>query len=853
MASDDWERHKAIILHLYLLEKTPLHHVVSYMQQKHNFAKKKSQYEYQFKKWGVKTNLKKEDWQHLRHHLQKRTGIQSEVTLFGAPLSPNRVRKKTQRYSAIPTARDFGKRPPSPEVPNEMFVRVRTPTIIEENIWPFLPWFRFKNRVLPALRDPSGLLGMFFAALGSEESLFQCNENTIFQRLFDISRNPLQLRKATFHLTSMIPDDSVGGRQKAEALARKELSLSMATEMLKLVFFSLSNNHNIPYQNERNLRVHDRLVLHLIEAVSYSNPEMLSCIYSTGHCATTNAIKEAVYGSAIREKNYALVSRLLESGVDPNTNIQKFRHIECTIKRGIIELDRRFPSPPVRSGICEAAFACDIHLAKILLNAGASADSTCTMSGSALEIAAFAGGSAGASDKSAKFAQLLIEHGALIDRSASCRKCRLLKLISPIAISIARQNTHMLEVLIKEEASISLYTYSEVLRREHDNSRYGGTTWSSRVFRSFKRSYAPLDVAIISGNDGLIRRLLRPVLSYPTQASVQVVKQALTTSCLSGNADTVSKLLAHHPDILTTDEWTLGVTPLVATAWNKDITIAELLLELGAHIGPTPGNRISRTVTPTPIHVAAYHGNTSLVRHLVDRGADCNVRYTPEPPSDYHLTNTLVWLLPAVVASPLQLALWSGSGDTATLLISYHSNILGGRLVQAVNLGNSASIPDLVFEGANVLSANKNVRMLLEATVEIGNAISTIGSYFSLGGLYRSEDLYLAVRAAIKWKDYSVVRLLADHRPVGEIDRHEASSLVLSIEECEWNLVSLLLCDPFLPGPSQSYYIITDSTLYYTSINWGLRYGYPNGNRGYCGLTPLVRPFIPQPSLSSKK
>ncbi|KAI0855133.1 Clr5 domain-containing protein [Xylaria cubensis] len=74
MASDDWERHKAIILHLYLLEKTPLHKATAYMQQEHNFTRKRSQYEYQFKKWGVKKNLKKEDWQHLRHQLQKKVG-----------------------------------------------------------------------------------------------------------------------------------------------------------------------------------------------------------------------------------------------------------------------------------------------------------------------------------------------------------------------------------------------------------------------------------------------------------------------------------------------------------------------------------------------------------------------------------------------------------------------------------------------------------------------------------------------------------------------------------------------------------------------------------------------------------
>ncbi|KAI0481895.1 hypothetical protein F4859DRAFT_503583 [Xylaria cf. heliscus] len=235
MASEDWERHKANILHLYLLEKYHLNQVVHYMQQKHNFTKKKGQYEYQFKKWGVKKNLKKEHWQNLRHQLQKRAGKQSEVTFFGAPLSPSRVHKETQRYTAIPTAKEFGKQLPSPELLHGTMIRVQTPPIIEDITWPSLPWFRFKNRILPT---------------SSEESYFQHRSRSLFKSLFDVSRNPLELRKAAFHLTNMIPDDSIGEHLKAESLMRKELPLSIATEMLKLIFFNLSNNNGIPNNAE---------------------------------------------------------------------------------------------------------------------------------------------------------------------------------------------------------------------------------------------------------------------------------------------------------------------------------------------------------------------------------------------------------------------------------------------------------------------------------------------------------------------------------------------------------------------------------------------------------------------------
>ncbi|TRX91199.1 hypothetical protein FHL15_007987 [Xylaria flabelliformis] len=633
----------------------------------------------------------------------------------------------------------------------------------------------------------------------------------------------------------MIPNDSMDGYQEVETLAQKQLSLSMAMELFKVVFFNLSNN-NIPYANSRELRAHDQLVLHLVEAVSRSNPEMLSYILSS-HCATTNAIKEAVYGSAIREKDHETVLRLLESGIDPNKKIENFQLFKCTFKRGMIELDCNLVSSPW-SGIYEAAFACDTRLGKILINAGASVSHACIKSISALEIAAFAGGYAGASNKSVEFAQLLIEHGALIDNSTSCRKCTRLKLLSPIAISIIRQNNRMAEFLTEQDASIRPYEYTEVSRRGCDYHTVG-----LLQFKYFGIRTTPLNTAIVSGNMLIVERLLQPILSHPRPICLRFVKEALMTSILVGDADTASKLLAHHPGLLTIDRWTLGVKPLVATAWNKDISIAELLLERGAHIGPKRGDGILQVETPAPMHVAAYYGNTSLVRQLMHRGADHNVRYKSpqvlEPPGRLFFDTSFSRLLPVAVASPLQLALWNGSRETVSLLISQDAGVLSGKSFQGVDLEDGISISGLTFGVTSVLSSNQNARAVFEATKEIGSAFSVIQSYFSLGGLYRSEDLYLAVLAAIESKDYSIVRLIADYRPIGEIDSHEASALMLSIEEREWVIVSLLLRDPFLPGPSRSYYRIVNERLNYNEKE-GL-----NHNRGYpdCsghGLTPLV-------------
>ncbi|KAI0548131.1 ankyrin repeat-containing domain protein [Xylaria curta] len=834
MASDDWERHKAIILHLYLLEKNPLHQVITYMQQEHNFIKKKSQYEYQFKKWGVKKNLKKEDWQHLRHQLQKRLGKQSEVTLFGIPLSKGRIRKEMLRYTAIPTASEFGKRPSSPQLPCGIMVRARTPPIVENIMWPSLPWFQFKNGIFPMLRNPSGLLNTLFAALGSEESSFSIKAISALISSLRISKNPLELRGAILHLTSMIPDDSISGCQKAEPMAQNQLSLSMATELVKVVFFNLSNK-NIPNFDQRELRVHDEFILHLVEAVSRSNPEMLSYILSS-HCATANAIKEAVYGSAIRKKDYAIILRLLESGINPNMEIRNYQMFKCKAKRGIIDLEYRVFSSKW-SGICEAAITFDTRLFNILINAGASVNRACTKDASALEIVAFAG-HADVSDKSVEFAQLLIKHGALIDHPTSCRKCSRLKLLSPIAISISRRNNRMAEFLTKKDVSIRSYQYTEVSRWGCDRHR-----WDISQLEYLGIRKTPVNTAIVSSNKTIVERLLQPVLSHPGPIRMRSIKEALITSSLVGDTVTASKLLAHLPGLPVIDRWTLGVKPLVAAAWNKDTTIAELLLGQGAYIGPKRGDGILRVETPAPIHVAAYYGNTDLVRHLMYRGADYNVHYQPPPPSfefpKYFPDSSLSWLLPDAVANPLQLALWNGSGDTVSLLVSQDAGVLSGKPIQEVDLSDSVSITKLPFGFIAGLSVNQNARAAFQATEEIDSAFSIIQSYFSLGGLYRSRDLYHAVLAAIKSKDYSIVRLIADHRPIGQIDSHEASSLLISIEEREWNIVSLLLRDPFLPGPSSSYYEMVHERLRYNEEE-GLNHNrsYPDCS-DYYGLTPL--------------
>ncbi|KAI3339558.1 hypothetical protein F4824DRAFT_455817 [Ustulina deusta] len=270
------------------------------MEKTHNFTKTKNQYEYQPRKWRVKKKVPQEAWKYVSHQIKKREGKKTEITLFGIPVSAAKVRKETQRYAVPPRANEFGKRLPSPELPSGIVIRAQTPLIIKPDVsWPkVLPWFHFKNGLLPPPGFPGDLLIAFF-------TLGQYDEIHRVESIYSAWRNPRELHKLLLRLANMVLDDPEDRHEKAEALARNEFPPCMVMKMLKIIFFRLSNKLGEygEYRNKASQCIHDKFVLHLVKAVSHSNPEMIKSLFSS-RSATTKAIKEAVYGSAIREKNY---------------------------------------------------------------------------------------------------------------------------------------------------------------------------------------------------------------------------------------------------------------------------------------------------------------------------------------------------------------------------------------------------------------------------------------------------------------------------------------------------------------------------------------------------------------------
>ncbi|KAI1360614.1 Clr5 domain-containing protein [Xylaria arbuscula] len=340
MASDDWEQHKVQIVLMYCLEKKSLQQIVSYMKEHHNFNKKPNQYEYRLRTWGIRKNATKDVWSYVARRVQKRKKIdkRSKVLLYGVPVPDERLRKEIQRYTIIPTATDFGIQVASPQAPEKDIVHIRSPSVTSfESMWPeTLPWFQFEQRFRIMLRTSSNCL---VAAVGAFESktkgkIYQ--KERILWSLLPITGDISMLRQAISDYSKLIPRRYQEINQKPEPPVRVQDFDSIAMDFLGAILFRLSNNLSLcPWDWDS----HDPLVVQIVEGLSRSCPQMVSGLFSD--CSeTATAIKEALYSSALRQKQYVIVSRLLECGVNPDLPIDNVHRASqsFSLQRGKIRL-----------------------------------------------------------------------------------------------------------------------------------------------------------------------------------------------------------------------------------------------------------------------------------------------------------------------------------------------------------------------------------------------------------------------------------------------------------------------------------------------------------------------------------
>ncbi|KAH9908682.1 ankyrin repeat-containing domain protein [Xylariomycetidae sp. FL2044] len=797
MPPDEWEKHKADILHLFLLESLPLHRVVARMSEQHGFEKKKSQYEYQLKKWGIKKKLSKDIWRYVAHKARQKGGQVPRVTLFGLPYPEDKVRREMRRYQSIPTAEEYRSRVPSPKMPAGDIVRVMSPKLENFNYtWPrSLPWFRFWEPIPMTLTRPLAMVKSLLATYEFSNALIRISGHDASTVSPTAMKNPLLLYARINHLSQSIPGYHVGERQQVQSLLRAGDPSSIATELLKVVFFRLSNNLDDPGSAEDQIQ-HDRFVLCLVNEVSRSNPELLTHLLTT-RCPTIDAIKEAVYGSAVRQRRYTMVSQLLESGVHPDMKVDipwPLPMNPFSFRRGrtSLQLSHLENLPWLVSGLFIASIDCDAQLGSILLRAGANIQSEPNTVVGLLEMAAHSKDHG----RALAFVRLLAEHGANInsDRVSPEYNGRL----SPLALAIAMTNNPLADFLVEHGAEFKPFIHTAT-----DDRRSG---WGCPHINHLGIVCTPLQVAIMSGNVEMTNRHLKHVISDITNPlRTRLLRETLITACLAGDTPTAMEILNTGLDI--NEGWDDGITPLVATAWNPDNQVAGMLLRSGTHLGPTPAHR-AQPCGLLPLHIAASSGNTELIEWLIARGADCNITYEHLglPIPGYLFLPRQFSILPRQLSklTPLQLALRGREWAAATVLLA-HTRLAGDELVYVARSGSGSLFQQLISRGADICAVDSEGTTVLDEAVE-GDRPEIVSLYFSCGGTYRSSALRKAVEAGVKSNDHEMVRVLVKHRSTKDIDSDEADALITSINNGDWSLTQLLLSSPFLPGRAAGLY-----------------------------------------------
>ncbi|KAJ2993220.1 hypothetical protein NUW58_g1909 [Xylaria curta] len=808
MASGDWELHKNTISCLFLLEKLSSQDISVRMKEEYNFDKKKHQYEYQLRKWGIKKNSRREVWRYIGHEVQKRKmlGKMSEITLYGMQLPPDKVRKEVQRYTTIPTARDFAEGVRSPMNPGWDIVRVVTPSPSElQQPWlATLPWLKFLEGFRINLLQVPNMARLLVTAraVSSSQAVAQ-NPLTIYARISELSRS--------------MPHNRETDDQNVQSSLWAGGPSTIATESLKVILFSLANKNlgDLDVFHFSSIDEKDEFILRLLECISESN--LAWSVHRIGTtCPTTNAIAEVAWGCAIRQGRYSLVSQLLEAGLDPNIPTDSFYDYPKSLRfeRGRLSLGH-WGWVGLRSCAFEIAILRrDKRLGEMLLDAGADTNAC------GLHLLEWIVLSAN-EDNALESAQLLVDSGIQS------------KSLLPLSIAIARHHNRLAKFLIDK---LFQMTVSEQVTYNLEASYFfvaKCSRWCSPAFLVLQIDCTLLHIAIVSMNAEMVDTLLSKTLACTDPTYKKVLKDLFMVACFAGDRLTIEQLVLLNVD-WSGEDWTEGVSPLVATAWNPDIEIAEMILRSGAFSDRDIGDFPQETTCPLPIHVATHAGNTNFVKWLVGYGRGLDVQFCPPRGS---VLRKWHWLIPSDLSTPLQMALQSG--NVATVIQCLHAKLLGGELIQAVRLGDQGVLSDLLLrDKKNITFTNAYGDTVLKAAAEVGNR-DIISLYFSSGGKYESAALLKAVQAASISRDYSIVSLLATNRPFRIIDRYEASALIIAIRQKQLDLVHVLLEDQFIPSSMPSFYTEADFGLgQFPEENYDT---YKDTRRE--GITPLYAAF----------
>jgi len=218
----------------------------------------------------------------------------------------------------------------------------------------------------------------------------------------------------------------------------------------------------------------------------------------------------------------------------------------------------------------------------------------------------------------------------------------------------------------------------------------------------------------------------------------------------SGDAASAKLLLAAGAD--PNDRLPDGTSALVLAAHSDHRDVALALLEKGAH----PDDM---GIGYSALHAAILRGDLSLVKALLARGADPNIRMTKATPvrrnsTDYFLPAPLIGSTPYLLATKflepeIMRALIAGGADSG---MTMPNGVTALMLAAGMNSPTNEDRRGINVIDFGKLEPESQVLPVVAAALDIGGGINAV-----------SESGDTALHAAVTHRYESVIRFLVDH------------------------------------------------------------------------------------------
>ncbi|GIJ92153.1 hypothetical protein Asppvi_011129 [Aspergillus pseudoviridinutans] len=336
MADAEWERFKAEIERLYILENKTLPQVMNAMESMYGFERSKQQYQRRLKKWGLKKyELRAADWKAIGRRVEKRKredGKESEVFFDGIQHPPEKVRKVSYKQAFV-SIRDQFLGGPSPYTPEGVVVCTPASPGMRLEWDASLPWLRFSKLLQTAQGQDNVSFSLAASPRSAEVSSHKENLDLMqilgsivpWHKLSQPPNIKSSSRIATA-LSILMPEDFEG---QHHTLSERLCDINQTgMDRLHLELFLLSNNLASQVSSELSyatMNSNDKRIMQMFKRTGWTSLKRLQILLSTPE-PTSGAIAEQIFASALRLVDLDTVETMLRAGMDPNNPIETVRH-----------------------------------------------------------------------------------------------------------------------------------------------------------------------------------------------------------------------------------------------------------------------------------------------------------------------------------------------------------------------------------------------------------------------------------------------------------------------------------------------------------------------------------------------